>query len=83
MNQHGTLFSDQEGCEAFTYVNEWELNCFLKSHKGEESDFEGAVSGTLQPCSSALEQQIANGRGGVRGQGPPHTQERQQPGGWE
>ena len=41
-------------CAAFTFVNEWELNCFLKADKGEESDFEGAVSGTLEPCSAAL-----------------------------
>ncbi len=56
---------DQDGCEAFTFVKEWELNCFLKSKKGEESEFLGAVSGTLEPCSSALEQQIAisNARG--------------------
>ena len=45
---------DQRGCQAFTFVDEWELNCFLKADKGEESDFEGAVSGTLEPCSAAL-----------------------------
>ena len=36
---------DQRGCQAFTFVDEWELNCFLKADKGEESEFEG---GTIQ-----------------------------------
>ena len=45
---------DQIACKAFTFVQDWELNCFLKESRGEESDFEGAVSGTLAPCSEAL-----------------------------
>jgi hypothetical protein len=40
----------QPDCAAFTFVKDWELNCFLKSEMGEESEFVGAVSGTLQKC---------------------------------
>ena len=53
---------DQSGCQAFTFVKEWDLNCFLKSRRAEESEFQGAVSGTLEPCSSALEEQLAISR---------------------
>ena len=48
------MFRNQPGCKAFTFVKEWDLNCFLKAAKGDESEFEGAVSGTLEPCSSRL-----------------------------
>ncbi len=45
-----TSCRQQPGCKAFTFVNDWDLNCFLKSGMGEESAFVGAVSGTLEPC---------------------------------
>ena len=41
----------QPGCAAFTFVKDWDLNCFLKSERGEESEFVGAISGTLTPCT--------------------------------
>jgi hypothetical protein len=56
-------------------VKEWELNCFLKSRKGEESEFQGAVSGTLEPCSSALEQQLARATAGQDAAAPTATQQ--------
>ena len=46
-----TIYSSQPGCAAFTFVKDWDLNCFLKSERGEESEFVGAISGTLTPCT--------------------------------
>lgn len=46
-----TACRHQPGCAAFTFVKDWELNCFLKSERGEESEFVGAISGTLTQCT--------------------------------
>lgn len=48
-----TACRNQDGCEAFTFVKEWDANCFLKNGRLEESEFEGAISGTLAACEDS------------------------------
>ncbi|XP_059079608.1 uncharacterized protein LOC131877823 isoform X2 [Tigriopus californicus] len=53
-----TACRNQEGCEAFTFVKEWDANCFLKNGRIEESEFEGAISGTLSACEDSDRKQL-------------------------
>ena len=48
----------QPACKAFTFVKEWEANCFLKERRSEESEFQGAISGTLAKCEESDRQQL-------------------------
>jgi len=55
MSLNGMNLMNSCSCGAFTYVDAWRadgLSCFLKSSAEEESEFVGAISGTLEPCSS-------------------------------
>ncbi len=33
-------------CQYWTFVGDWQINCYLKSSLGEKTEFDGGVSGT-------------------------------------
>ena len=42
-------------CKFWTFVGKWQVNCYLKSHLGEKSAFEGGVSGAYgNDCGELL-----------------------------
>ena len=45
----------RDKCNYFTFVGEWKINCYLKARLGENSEFDGATSGTYgQLCGKII-----------------------------
>ena len=51
----------RDKCNYFTFVSEWNINCYLKARLGENSEFEGATSGTYgELCSECTRLSCSN-----------------------